>query len=143
MASGWICPDCGRRFKQRTREHSCDVRSLDSHVGRGSEEVQAAFESLQRVLTKLGPHTMVPVKTMVVLRAGSNFGGLTFGRSFLDVSFFLSGPLDSPRVRGREVISATKIAYRVRISTRRDVDAELTGWLRQAYRECVRSDGPE
>ena len=91
---------------------------------------------LKRALVKLGPHTLVPVKTMVLLRAGSNFGGLTFGKSYLDVSFFLHGPLDSPRVLRREPVSATKTAYRVRVSTRADVDAELIGWIRRAYREC-------
>jgi len=79
------------------------------------------------------------VKTMVLLRAESNFGSLVFGRTHLDVSFFLPRRLPHPRVGRVERVSASKVAHRVRLSARSDVDAELIEWLRQAYMECARS----
>jgi Domain of unknown function (DUF5655) len=138
---GWRCPDCGRWFKQRTREHSCDVQTLESHVGRGSEEIRAAFDAVKRALSGFGPYEIVPLKTMVVLRIGSNFGGLVFGKTYLDASFFLTRQLRHARVLRIEQMSASKVAYRVRVSARGDVDAELIAWLQQAYVECARSSG--
>ena len=63
---GWRCPQCGRRFLQRTREHSCDVRSLDLHLARASDEVKHTFDKLQAILDRLGPLGIVPVKTMIL-----------------------------------------------------------------------------
>lgn len=138
-SSGWRCPRCGREFKQRTLEHSCDVRSVEHHLERGSDDVRATFEALQRVLSRLGPHEVVPVKTMVLLRLGSNFGSLTFGKAHVDVSFFLPERIEHPRVLRVEQVSPTKLAHRVRLAAPRDVDAELIGWLKRAYAECARS----
>jgi hypothetical protein len=76
---------------------------------------------------------------MVVLRIGSNFGSLVFGKTFLDVTFFLPQRLEHPRILGVERMSAAKIAHRVRVLAQGDVDAELTAWLKQAYVECARS----
>ena len=38
----------------------------------GSGDVQVTFEKLQNVLAKLGPHAVVAVKTMILLRAHAN-----------------------------------------------------------------------
>lgn len=135
--SGWRCPRCGRRFKQRTREHSCDVQDLESHLGRGGPEVRAAFRAVKRVLTRLGPHEVVPVKTMVLLRAESNFGSLAFGRRQLEVSFMLRERIAHARIHRVERLSSTRFAHHVRVTAAREVDAELAAWLGRAYLSCV------
>jgi uncharacterized protein DUF5655 len=131
--AGWRCPQCGRRFRQRTREHSCDVRPLAAHLDRGSAQVQEIAADVLDVLARLGPHGVVPVKTMILVRATSNFGGLIVRRDALDVRFILPRPLSHGRIRKTERMGPSKYAYEVRLLSAADVDAQLKGWLREAY----------
>jgi len=71
---------------------------------------------------------------MVTFRVESNFGGVTFTRSRLDLGFFLREALQNPRVFRIERISPSKLAHHVRLSSPADVDGELERWLREAYR---------
>jgi hypothetical protein len=131
--AGWRCPQCGRRFKQRTREHSCDVRPLAAHLHRASPHVKEIATSVLDVLARLGPHGVVPVKTMILLRATSNFAGLTVRRDALDVNFILRRSLSHQRIHKTERMGPSKYAYGVRLSSAADVDAQLKAWLREAY----------
>src|SRR5262245_42142735 len=93
----WRCPSCGREFRVRTLEHSCSFRSRSAHLDRASPEVKEAFAVLTGILDHLGPYELVPLKTMIVLSATSNFGGVTVRRGSLDLGFFLSRRLHHPR----------------------------------------------
>ena len=132
-ATGWRCPRCGRRFLKRTREHSCEVSSVASHLDRASAEVKETVRALLDALVAVGPHAVVPVKTMIVLRAASNFGGLVIRRKTLDVGFFLGRTLAHPRIHKTERIAPKKYAHHTRLSAPVDVDAQLVEWLREAY----------
>lgn len=131
--AGWRCPDCGRPFRQRTIEHSCDVRSVSAHLEKASPEVRSSFETLRRLLERCGAHELIAVKTMIVFNAGVNFGGIVVRRSWLDVGFFLARPLSSRRIQRSERLSASKFVHHVRISSPDEVDGEIESWLREAY----------
>jgi Domain of unknown function (DUF5655) len=129
---GWQCPDCGRRFPRRTREHSCQIANVDDHLRRGSPEVQATFHALLAMLRKLGEFQLLAVKTMLVLRTDSNFGGITVRKTYLDVGFILPQLVEDPRIVKTEKLSATKIACHVHLTSAADVDRQLEGWFREA-----------
>jgi hypothetical protein len=133
IRGGWTCPRCGRRFRQRTREHSCDIRSVAAHLDIAAPDVRAAFAALQNVLADLGTHSVVAVKTMIVLRAASNFGGVVVRRGRLDLGFILTRPLQHPRVYKTEALGARKYAHHVHLRSAADVDAEVVAWMREAY----------
>jgi uncharacterized protein DUF5655 len=135
--AGWRCPQCGRRFKQRTREHSCDVRPLAAHLERASPAVKEIATSVFDTLARLGPHGVVPVKTMILLRATSNFAGLSVRRDALDVSFILRRSLAHRRIHKTERMGPSKYAYHVRLSSTAEVDRQLQEWLREAYETAV------
>ena len=130
---GWTCPRCGRTFTRRTKEHSCDVLPLAWHVDRASAPVKAIFAALQAELDALGPHRVIPLKTMVSLATTTNFGGLVFGRTFLDLNLALPAPLAHPRIRQVQRLSAHSWFHRIRLEGPEDVDGELRAWLREAY----------
>jgi hypothetical protein len=130
----WRCPDCGREFVQRTREHSCDLTSVASHLEKTSPDVRAAFEAVRAALERIGPHEVVPLKTMLTFRRASNFAGVTFTKARMDLGMFLPERVHHPRIGRVEKISPGKLAHHVRLSAASDVDEELVSWLRQAYR---------
>ena len=129
----WRCPECGREFRQRTREHSCDVMTLSHHLDRASPEVREAYRALIDLLKPFGPFNIVPVKTMIVLSVARTFGGIVVRKRSLDLGFFLERRLDHPRVRKIERLSPRKFAHHVRAGSPRDVDSEIAEWLREAY----------
>jgi uncharacterized protein DUF5655 len=142
-ASSWKCPKCGRTFRHRTREHSCIVTSIESHLERTSIEVSEAFRAVVDVLDSLGPVPVrvVPLKTMIVFSTAATFGGATFTRARFDLGFFLEVPLRHRRIRRAERISPRKFANHLHISTAREVDAEVEQWLTEAYQRSLTSDG--
>jgi hypothetical protein len=137
--AGWRCPQCGRRFRQRTREHSCDVRSLAAHTDRGSPQVQEMVGVVLDTIAGLGPHAVVPLKTMIVVRAGSNFASLVVRRDSLEVGFILPRTLKNRRIHKTERLGPTKYAHTTRLASSADIDTQLAGWLRQAYQSVSAS----
>ena len=130
---GWRCPTCGRRFVRQPGEHSCEVRSLEAHLERASPTVRATFEALREALREIGPHGIVPVKTMILLRGVSNFGGVTIKRDALDLQFFSSRALTHPRIRKSDPYGTSRLAHHVRLVAPDDVDARVARWLKEAY----------
>lgn len=131
--AGWTCPRCGRSFTRPTKEHSCDVVPLAWHLERTSPAIREVFDALEKLLEALGPYRAIPLKTMVSLATRTNSGGITFGKRFLDLNLALPQPLEHPRVRQVQRLSARSYFHRVRLESLQDLDAELAGWLREAY----------
>jgi hypothetical protein len=141
--SGWKCPKCGRTFRQRTREHSCTITTIEEHLERTSPEVGKAFRAILDVVERLGPVPVriLPLKTMIVFATQANFGGVSFTRARLDLGFFLDVPLRHRRIRRSERISPRKVANHVHISTAAEIDAEVEQWLREAYERSLAGNG--
>jgi hypothetical protein len=118
------------------------VRSLSSHLERGAPDVRAAFAAIEALLAGVGPHSLVAVKTMIVIRAGSNFGGVVIHREHLDLGIMLPRPLSHARVFKTETLGPRKHAHYVRLATPGDVDGEVEAWLREAYETAVKPAPP-
>ncbi|MDL1949174.1 hypothetical protein FBQ97_05085 [Acidobacteria bacterium ACD] len=130
---GWRCPECGRVFRRRTREHSCDLRDVGAHLAKASPEVAATFEAVRAVLDRQGPQRVVALETMLVFSAGASSRGMVVRRHHLDLGFFLDRLLVHPRVSRSERLSPTRSAHHVRLSRADDVDGEVEAGLREAY----------
>ena len=109
------------------------MRSLEAHLERASPGVRETFEALREVLGKIGPHGVVPVKTMILLRAVSNFGGVTIKRDALDLEFASSRALSDARIRKSQRYGPTRFSHHVRLTGPTDVDASVARWLKAAY----------
>jgi len=94
-------------------------------------------------IARLGPHAVVPLKTMIVVRAGSNFASLVVRRDSLDVGFILPRTLSNGRIHKTEKLGPTKYAHTTRVSSSADVDIQLREWLRQAYESVTARDAGE
>ena len=89
-------------------------------------------------LARLGPHAVVPLKTMIVVRATANFASLVVRRETLEVGFILPRTFAHPRIHKTERLGPEKYAHHTRLSSKGDFDAELARWLREAYAVAVR-----
>ena len=134
---GWRCPTCGRRFRQRTREHSCSLGTPAAHLERASPEVKETFAALQDALASIGPHAVVPVKTMILLRATANFAGIVVRKECLHLEFVLGRALEHSRIYKRQQYGPRKYTHYVRLTSPADVDERLVGWVRESYQALV------
>lgn len=131
----WTCPKCGRSFSRAEQSHSCrPAPTLDEHFAGKPAELRAAFDKLVNALEKEGPLRVDPVATNVHLVAGSAFASAKPMTKKMRVEFLLDKPVASPRIVKTERLSATRHAMHVDVTGPKDVDAELLGWMRAAYR---------
>ena len=134
MTPSWQCPECGRTFVRKTREHSCQLTSVESHLEKAAPAVREAYRVLEELLERLGEHRIVPLRSMLTVGAKRNFAGIRVLRDRLDLGFFLERSLESARVTKTERLSPRKIAYHVDIASPDEVDAEIEQWLAEAHR---------
>jgi hypothetical protein len=114
--------------------------TLGAHLDRASPAVRQTVEAIQVCLTRIGPHALVPVKTMILLRSSANFGALVVRRDAVHVEFVLSRPIEHPRIGKRQPYGPRRHSHHVRLTSPHEVDAELAGWLRESY--CVVVEPP-
>lgn len=129
----WTCPDCGRRFAQRTPEHTCAVFSLESHLAGKPAAVAGLCRSYLDLVERLGEARIEPLRGMIMLRARSNFGSVQVQQSGLRCSLMLGAVPDSPRILSHAPYSGRRQSCNFRIDAPAAFDQELNAWLREAY----------
>jgi uncharacterized protein DUF5655 len=128
----WTCPVCGQRFVSRNMPHSCQVVGLDAFFeGSGLRDV---FERFVAAARANGPVTVNATKSRVTLQGRMRFAGIDRPRrSHLVANFVLTRLVDSPRLTRVEYVPPYYYVHRLRLASQEDVDAELEGWLAEAY----------
>ena len=95
--------------------------------------VPAIYQRLLAALRPLGPVEQQPKKTSIHLARGTGFAGVHPRKSAIILNLRLARPLEGQRVVKAEQVSKNRYHNEVRLTSPDDVDAELTGWLREAY----------
>jgi hypothetical protein len=129
----WKCPRCGRRFARARQAHSCAVVPLAAHLAKASPEVRAIYRALMAALRACGPVRAAPTKTGINLLARTSLGSVALQRTSAVLGLVLTRRLRSPRVESYLQLSPRSHHHRIRLAAAREVDAELTGWLREAH----------
>jgi hypothetical protein len=129
----WTCPSCGRQFVTRNMNHSCSQHTLDEPFRGRPESIHRLFEVVRRTVEAIGPVTLVPYRDRVAFMVRVRFAGVKPANKWLDVEFWLTRRVESPRFRRIETLSPYTHLYTVRMAEASDVDGELASWLREAY----------
>jgi hypothetical protein len=77
---------------------------------------------------------LVSLPCCIHLAATDDFLAVLPKRDRLEIRFTLHRRLDSPRIRACSQTSRTSYKHSIDVSQVEDIDAELLGWLREAYR---------
>jgi uncharacterized C2H2 Zn-finger protein len=129
----WACPRCGNDFVNRIQYHSCRrVRLEDVFAGR-SDRVRELFDRFRRLIESMGPVKLVPYTGRVGFMVRVRFAGAAPRSNWLDVGFWLTRRIESPRLRRVETLLPNAHLHWLRVANASDLDAELAGWLREAY----------
>jgi len=99
----------------------------------GDPVVQATYERLLTTLQTIGPVREDPKKTSIHLVRTSGFAGVHPRKRWLILNLRTAQPIPSPRVARVEQVSKHRYHNEVKLARPEDVDAEIVGWLREAY----------
>jgi hypothetical protein len=95
--------------------------------------VREIYDRVMRTMAKVGPVNVEPKKTSIHLARATAFAGAHPKKAWLDLTIRTDKPLKSPRVRAQEQVSKNRWHQDVRLTTPKDVDAEVANWLKAAY----------
>jgi hypothetical protein len=129
----WKCPKCGRRFARPKQAHSCRVVPLRTHLDKVPPKVRAIYRAVMRSLRACGPVQVAPTRSGINLLSRTSLGGIRLHRSHASLGLVLTRRLDNPRVASVFQISPRSFLHKVVLHSTAEVDAELRGWLREAY----------
>ena len=130
----WRCPSCGREFRHRNQAHSCVSVSVDDHFDGKPPKLRQIYENLLAEITKSGPVRTDAVKTSINIANRAHFAMVYVLSSCLKLEFLFDKPLDSPRIVKSQQISEGKYIHFVKLFETGDIDEQLRGWLRVAYK---------
>lgn len=130
----WICPKCGHRFANTNQWHSCRRYTLEEVFARSDPAIRHLFDRLHRMVSSVGPVHLQAYRDHVAFLVRVRFLGATPRKRWLDVGFWLPHRLDSPRLHKVETLTPTNHVHLLRITDESQLDAEVQGWIRQAYR---------
>ena len=91
------------------------------------------YNVLKTAVRSLGPFEEVPKKTSIHLGRKSAFAGVHPRKAAILLVIRTSAPVDSPRIRKLERVSANRWHNEMLLASPSEVDAEVMDWLRQGY----------
>ncbi|HXU29002.1 MAG TPA: DUF5655 domain-containing protein [Thermoanaerobaculia bacterium] len=107
--------------------------TVEQHFAGKDPSVREIYDRLLAEIGKLGEFAEDPKKTSIHLNRRTAFAGVATRKSLLVLTLKASHDLRSPRVKKHEQASANRWHLEVPLSSPKDVDAEVAGWLKAAY----------
>lgn len=107
--------------------------SINDYFVNKAPSVRALYDQLLKTLNKFGPVEQDPKKTSIHINRNSALVGVETRKNCLLLTIKADHKIDNLRVEKFDQISARRFYHKVRISTRKDFDTELEGWLKDAY----------
>lgn len=130
----WICPSCGRIFRNTNQDHSCMITDLESHFVNKQQQVIDTFVKIKNEVLKLEGVRINSVKNAILFQAKSNFLALKPKKTHLDIEFVLDEKVDEFPIYKTFQATKSKCAHFVRLESPEEVDEQLILWLRKAYK---------
>ncbi len=112
-----------------------DAATLVASMLKGKELIHSILTRLTSVIEELGDDVKVePRQTYIAFSRVRQFAMLQPSTpTRLDVGLVLPEVAETPRLRPAGSFGSGRISHRVSLAHEDEVDAELTGWLRDAY----------
>jgi predicted transport protein len=107
--------------------------AVADHLDNREPVVRSTYEALLKAVKKLGPMKEEPKKTSIHFVRSTAFAGIATRQASIILTVKSAKDLKSPRVTKHEQASPNRWHIEVRLTSPRDVDREVTGWLKDAY----------
>jgi Domain of unknown function (DUF5655) len=128
----WTCPACRRQFKNCNQRHSCGHFTVEQLLDGKSQEIVELYERLDDMIRRCGEVVVAPTKTRVLFKVRTVFASVAVSKNWLDVVFVLGRRLKHRRIKKAQE-EYPGIVHFLRIEKAEDLDADLVGWLQEAF----------
>lgn len=130
----WTCPKCGRIFEKAKQSHSCRQISLEEHFNK-KQKAREIFDYLvKEIEKKIGECRIISIPCCVHLYGNYDFLAALPKKDKLETRFSLGRVLDSSRLKQSVPVSSKYYKNCIDLKNTTDVDKELIGWLKEAYK---------
>ena len=107
--------------------------AVDGLFANKEPHVRTVYEKVLASLAKVGPVKAEAKKKSIHLVRETSFAGVHPKKAWLDLTIRSDKPIKSKRVRSQEQVSKNRWHQDVRLASPAEVDAEVVGWLKNAY----------
>jgi len=106
---------------------------VSDHFINKDASIRALYDRLLKVMHAIGTVTEDPKKTSIHINRKSALIGVETRKDCLLINIKSDHQIKSPRVEKMEQISSKRFHHKMRITSPKDFDDELKGWLKEAY----------
>ena len=132
MAKGHECYHC-KQWVPAGAEHDCWTTTEYALTKDLSEDLKDAWERLRETAVEFGEQRIYASHHSIMFSRKACYFFVRPRRNRLEVFFFIGRAVKSPLLKKVVRTSKTKVAHRVDIVHRDQVEAPLTDWLEVAY----------
>jgi len=104
-----------------------------SLFAKSEANVEKTYDTILKALSKFGDVRAEEKKTSIHICAKTGFAGVHPRKSGLLLNIRSATPIRSKRIRKVERVSANRFHNEMLLQSPKDVDAEVIGWLKDAY----------
>ena len=130
----WRCPACRRRFANRNQSHSCGTYDLEDHFQGKPAETRLLYDQFVAQVRRCGAVTILPEKTRIAFQVRMSFAAVQVQRSKITGHLVLAERCQRPCFVRVDFISRSNHVHHFTIAKSEDLNEELCGFIRQAYR---------
>ena len=130
----WSCPLCKRTFRSTNQSHSCVVKNIDDHFIGKNINVRATYDVLESKLKSIFDFSIHPVLNAIMFTTDATFLAIKPKKSWIDLEFILSNEVNEFPIHKVAKASKTRYAHFVRIQEPKEIDEQLIGWIKEAYK---------
>jgi hypothetical protein len=115
-------------------EYADEGALLDAMYAGDKAALRPLYEELAKTAKKLGKDVGLTVcKTYVGIRRAKQFAMIKPWKTRVDLGLVLPGVKPGGRLDPAGPIGSERMTHRIRITTGKDIDEDVKGWLRRAY----------
>jgi hypothetical protein len=110
-----------------------DHITVETHFEGKAPVVRQTYDRLLTELRGFGAVREAPRETSIHLDNRRGFAGVYTRKNYFNLRFRLAHKLEHPRITRVKRQSSRRYMHNVKLTNEADIDAELLGWLREAY----------
>ena len=126
------CYHC-KQWIEQGEVHDCWTTTEEALTQDLSEDLQDAWERLRETAADFGDQRIYASHKSIMFSRKVCYFFVRPKRSFLEVCVFLRRTVKAPQVRRVDEASKSRKVHFIQIRHRDEVEAPITGWLREAY----------
>src|SRR5438046_2631014 len=130
--TGRECYHC-KQWVEEGQEHDLWTTTEAALTQGLSQDLMEAWERLRETAAEFGDQRIYASHKSIMFSRKTCYFFVRPQKSFLEIWFFLGRRLNDSRVRSVVESSKVKVAHQFRVKHRDEVEAPLTGWLKEAY----------